>query len=93
MEFDIKSRLNEYIELYDEIAEKTDCADAAIAVMHELSKDRRASDMRYEKRAKSSDAATSKQKELMKELNIDFDEGITKKQASKLITEELSKNE
>ena len=91
MDADTKERLDNYLELLDEISEKTDDASTAVALLHEICKDRRARQMRNEREAKSSNKVTFKQKRCMKRLGIDFPDDITKKEASVLISEELER--
>ena len=63
----------------------------AVAILHEMSKDRRTQQMRKERQVGSSNGATSKQRKLMKQLGLDFPENISRKEASVLITEELDR--
>jgi len=92
MDADTKKRLNSYLELLDEISEKTDEASTAVAILHEISKDRRAEQMRSERQGKNNnDAVTFRQKRCMERLGIDCPENITRKEASMLIQEELGR--
>jgi hypothetical protein len=58
----------------------------------EISKDRRMEEIRQEKEAKNAEPATEKQKKFMKKLGMDFPKNATKKEASVMIDEELSRN-
>jgi len=91
MDADTKKRLDDYIELLDEISEKTEDASTAVAILHEISKDRRSEQMRSERQGKKDDTVTFKQKKCMKRLGIDFPDDISRKEASMLIQEELEK--
>ena len=91
MDSDTRERLDCYIELMDEISEKTESDSIAVAILHEMSKDRRTQQMRNERQAASSNGATGKQKRLMKQLGLEFPEDISRKEASALITEELDR--
>jgi hypothetical protein len=91
MDADTKKRLDSYLELLDEISEKTDDAVTAVAILHEISKDRRAEQIRGERAAQNGDAATTRQKRFMRKLGIDYPEEISRKGASMLIQEELDK--
>ena len=94
MDKSTKQRLDNYLELLDEISEKTDSEAAALAVLHELCKDRRSEQIkeeREERRSHNSDAVTFKQKRFMKKLGIEFPDDITRKEASVLIDEELER--
>ena len=91
MDKSTKQRLDNYLELLDEISEKTDSEAAALAVLHELCKGRRSEQIKEERRSNNSDTVTFKQKRFMKKLGIDFPEDITRKEASVLIDEELER--
>lgn len=91
MDADTKKRLVNYIELFDEISEKTEDANIAVAILHEMSKDRRAEQMRSERETKKSSTVTFKQKKCMERLGIDFPDDISRKEASVLIQEELDR--
>jgi hypothetical protein len=64
----------------------------AIAILQEMSKDRRSQQMHEEQETKNSEAATERQKKFMKKLGIKYPENVTKVEASTLIDEELAKN-
>ena len=87
MNTETKKSINQYIELYDAIQEKAPSEESAIAILQEIGKDRR-SKMFTE--AKDDELATEKQKAYLKDLGVEFNDSITKKEASELI--EQSKN-
>lgn len=88
----MKKRLGAYLELLEEISEKTDNESTAVALLQEISKDRRMEKIREEQGLKDSDTlATEKQKKFMNDLGIEFADDITKKQASFLIDTERGK--
>ena len=91
MDADTRKRLDSYLELLEDISEKTEDAGTAVALLHEICKDRRAGEMRSERENKNGDGATYKQKRFMKKLGIDFPDKISRKEASVLIDEELEK--
>ena len=92
MDKDTKQRLGSYLELLEEISEKTDNESTAVALLQEISKDRRMEKIKQEQDSKNNDQpATEKQKKFMSDLNIEFADDITKKQASFLIDTELGK--
>ena len=92
MDTDTKKRLDSYLELLDEISEKTDDAKTALALLQEISKDRRMEQIREEQGFKNVDEpASEKQKKFMTDLGIEFTDEITKKQASFLIDTERRK--
>ena len=88
-----KERLDIYLDLLEEISEKTSNENIAIAILHEILKDKRSQKIREEKEIRNNELATEKQKQFMKKLKIDFPEDVTKKQASSLIDEELGKGD
>jgi len=92
MDAKMKNRLDAYLELLEEISEKTDDKKTAVALLQEISKDRRMEKIREEQGFKNGDQpATDKQKKFMTKLGIEFTDDITKKQASFLIDGELGK--
>ena len=92
METDTQQRVNGYLALFDMISEKADSDAVAIAILQEISKDRRSGEIRTERAAQSTEPATEKQRQFMKKLNIRFPANVTKQEASALIDEELAKN-
>ncbi len=92
METDTQQRVDRYIALFEGISEKVNSDAVAIAVLQEISKDRRSGEIRTERAAQSNEPATEKQKQFMKKLNIRFPANVTKQEASALIDEELAKN-
>ena len=91
MDSETQKRVDHYIELLDVISEKTQEESTAVAILQEMSKDRRAKQIRNERENRNSNGATGKQKRLMRQLGLDFPEGITRKEASVMLTEELNK--
>ena len=92
MNQNIQAKLDIYMELLEEIRQKTDDERTAVSLLQEVSKDRRMEEMRQEKEAKNSVPATDRQKKFMKKLGIGFPETVTKQEASLLIDEELGRN-
>ena len=94
MDAKMKNRLDAYLELLEEISEKTNDESTAVALLQEISKDRRMEKIREEKDSNNGDQpATDKQRKFMSDLNIEFTDDITKKQASFLIDTELGKTD
>ena len=89
METNFEDKVDSYIELYDSIREKCESDSAAIAIFQEAGKDRRSEQIREERENKNHEPATDKQKRFMKSLGIDFPVGVTKKEASALLDQEL----
>ena len=89
MESKDMDKLDSYTELYDEIREKTESDSAAVAILQEMGKDRRSAQIREEKTTVNHEPATEKQKRFMKRLGMNIPAGVTKKEASALLDEEL----
>lgn len=92
MDNEIKERLDGYLELLEEISKKTGDSNTALALLHEISKDRRIVQMKEEQRIKNV-PATDKQKTFMDDLGIKYPKNVSKQEASALIEEELGKAE
>ena len=82
-------RLENYVELYDEIREKTESDEAAVAIFQEMGKDKRSNRIREERSSVQHKPATEKQKRLMRKLGMNFPDGLTTKEASELLRQEL----
>jgi len=72
-------------------SEKTNNDAVAIAIMQEVSKDRRSQQMQGERAEKDDRPATAKQKGYLRKLGIGFPESISKVEASALIDAGLGK--
>jgi hypothetical protein len=92
MDIETHQSLNGYVALFDLISERMEDVTVAIAILQEMSKDRRSQQMHEEQETKNSEAATERQKKFMKKLGIKYPENVTKVEASTLIDEELAKN-
>jgi len=97
MQFDMQSKLEEYLKLLEQIKQRTTDERTAVSLLQEVSKDRRSAEIREEREARSSDTnnsepATEKQKQYMKKLGIKFPATVTKQEASMLLDEDLGKN-
>jgi hypothetical protein len=92
MDESTKEKVADYLEVFNEIKEKTDDATVAIALLSEICKDRRMQEIKEQKEANNNELATERQKRFMKNLGIKIPQGVTKKEASMLIDEELGKN-
>jgi len=92
MQFDMQSKLDEYLRLLEQIKQKTTDERTAVSLLQEVSKDRRSAEIREERETKNSDTnnsepATEKQKQSMKKLGIKFPATVTKQEASLMIDE------
>ena len=97
MKFDMQSKLDEYLRLLEQIKQKTTDERTAVALLQEISKDRRSAEIREERETKNDDAqdvqpATEKQKQFMKKLGIKFPATVTKQEASLMIDEKREQN-
>ena len=97
MQFDMQSKLEEYLKLLEQIKQRTTDERTAVSLLQEVSKDRRSAEIREERETKNSDAqdsqpATEKQKQFMKKLGIKFPATVTKQEASLMIDEERGRN-
>jgi len=97
MQFDMESKLEEYLQLLEQIKQKTTDERTAVSLLQEVSKDRRSAEIREERETKNNDTkdsqpATEKQKQFMKKLGIKFPATVTKQEASMLIDEERGRN-
>ena len=81
MKIDTKS-INQYVELYDAIQEKAPSEEVAIALLQEIGKDRRS--LRLAEVSDDS-PATEKQKNYLRDLGVEFEDSITKTEASDII--------
>jgi hypothetical protein len=92
MDESTKEKVDDYLEVFNEIKKKTDDSKVAIGLLSEICKDRRMQEIKEQKEANNNEPATEKQKRFMKNLGIDFPKSVTKKEATMLIDEELGKN-
>lgn len=77
-----KKSIDQYVELYDAIQEKTPSDEVAIAILQEIGKDKRS---KIIAEVRADEPATEKQKSYLKDLGIEFEDSITKKDASDMI--------
>jgi len=82
MKKEIQKSIDEYVELYDAIQEKTPGTEVAIAILREVGKDKRTEQINE---VSIDSVATEKQKKFLKDLGVEFDDSITRKEASDLI--------
>jgi len=88
---EIQKRLNLYLEALEEARKRVGDEQVAIAIIHEVAKDVRMERMRMEREASNGQPATPKQLEYLKSLGVSAPEGVTKKEASRMIDEALDK--
>jgi hypothetical protein len=92
MDGETQQRMEDYLALFAAISDKIDNDPVAIAIMQEVSKDRRSQLMQGERSEKDNRPATAKQKDYLRKLGIKFPENLSKAEASALIDEGLAKN-
>jgi len=92
MEKNIQTKLDGYLQLFDGIRARVDDERTALALLQEISKDRRMEEIREERGNQRQKPATEKQKRFMEKLGIKYPKNVTKQEASVLIDEELAKN-
>lgn len=91
MNEETEKKMNEYMELLNQIKQHVSNEDTAASIVSEIAKDKRVQEMQKNRNGNGS-PATQKQKQFMEKLGIDYPENVTKREASKLIDEELAKN-
>lgn len=88
MKREIQKSIDEYVELYAAIQEKTGNDEIAVAILQEIGRDKRTTEIAS---FESGVLATEKQKKCMTDLGLEFQDFITKKEASNMISEKLNK--
>lgn len=76
--------IKEYKELLEKVKEEFPDRQEALTILHEIRKDDRSEEM---KREKAMQPATQRQKDYLKNLGVDVPKGLTKIEASRLISE------
>lgn len=85
MKENIKEKLSSYLELLDEIKQRTQDERAAVSLLQEISKDRRMDEIRKERNSRNDLPATDKQISFLESFGVPIPVGLTRKQASNLI--------
>lgn len=97
MEAETQSTLEGYTSLFHTLKQRVGDAVAATAILQEVARDRRAQQIREERKAgrereeEDSEPATQKQLEFLKDLKMDIPQGLTKQAASALIDQGKAK--
>ena len=91
MNQNIQSKLEGYLELFEEIKSRVKDDILARTILGEVSKDRRMEQIREEREMKNGDSATIAQRRLMTELGMEIPPGVTRKEASARLTERLER--
>jgi len=76
-----------YVELLEQIRERTDNETEAVAIMAEIRKDMRMQQIQQRKPSNGATPATEKQIQYMKRLDVEIPDGLTIQNASRLIDE------
>ena len=90
MKANMQAKLDEYLELLDEVKEKVQDDVTVGRIVSEIAKDMRMEQIR-EERQNHVEPATEKQLRFMKKLRIDIPDGVTKAEASRLLDEAMDK--
>lgn len=91
MDANFEQKLEGYLSILARIKTKVQDERTAVSLLQEISKDIRMEQIKEEREAKNGEPATDKQKKLMAELGIKCPKGITKKEASAMLSEELGR--
>lgn len=94
---ELERKINEFDQILKVITAHRDLSsepliEAGAVILQEVGKDRRAEilrDLRFNNRMVNSDAATEKQKSALRRFGIEFSGGITKQEASGLLSEAI----
>jgi hypothetical protein len=81
----IKGKFDSYLELFNEIKQRTQDERTALSLFQEISKDRRMDEMRKERNSRNDLPATEKQISFLESFCVPIPVGLTRKQASNLI--------
>ena len=92
MKANMQAKLDEYLELLDEVKGKVQDDVTAGRILSEIAKDVRMEQIR-EERQNHAEPATEKQLRFMKKLRIDIPDGVTKAEASRLIDIETGRGD
>jgi hypothetical protein len=92
MDENTKEKLEGYLDLLEQISDKTQNEEATVALLQEIAKDQRMERMIEQREARNNKPATFKQKRFMDNLGIKYPKNISKREASALIDEETGKN-
>ena len=92
-----REKMEEYLQLYEEIRRRTGDDRSALVILQEVNKDLRMAQIREERESSSGKGngngnrkewpATAKQIEYLQRLDVPIPAGLTKKQASRLLDE------
>lgn len=91
MENEWEKRIELYCERLKDLQSRTGDLNSAIVIMREVSKDLRMDRMDAEKTAKGNLPASEKQRLFMEKLGVEFDDKISRKEASVIIDEAIEK--
>ncbi len=83
----VEKRFETYLGLYGGILGKVNSPEVALGILQECARDRRMQEIRQEKERGNGDAATERQIAFLRDLGVEVEPGLTKRQASQLIDE------
>ena len=91
MDEKISKRVDQYMELLEDLKERSGSELTALNLLQEISKDRRMDEIRQERGTNGRDPVTEKQRNFMKKLKLKCPKNLTKQEASIIIDEELAR--
>ena len=85
MKTNIQTKVDNYLEILNEIKAKVSDEGSAVRILSEVAKDVRMEQIREERESMNGEPATTKQLQYLKTLGVQVNPGLTKRQASRLI--------
>jgi len=85
MKASIQAKVDQYLELLQQLKSKVSDEGAAVRILNEVAKDVRMEQIREEREGMNGEPATMKQLQYLKTLGMQVSPGLTKRQASRLI--------
>ncbi len=89
----IAAKVEKYLEIFEEVRNKVGDDRVALTILQETAKDKRMDEMREEREARNGEPATARQLQYLKTLKVKASPGLTKKQASLLIDENVERED
>lgn len=83
----VRERIDAYVKFLDGIVGKVKSEAVALGLLQECARDRRMEEIRRERDRSNGDAATERQIAFLRDLGVEIEPGLTKRQASQLIDE------
>jgi len=86
-----EARVEAYLEIFERVKHETGSESAALGVLQEVAKDQRTEKIREGRKMTNEEPATQKQRFLLVSRGVNIPQGLTKKEASTLIDDVLSR--